>query len=70
MGKNVGDGLRRWQDDLKDGRESKKWREEAIQAGRDRASGKFDALLNEGREDDDTEDYKGRLRGRSDDNGQ
>ena len=34
--------LRRWQEDLKDGRESKKWREEAMQAGKDRAEGKFD----------------------------
>ncbi|KAK3684660.1 hypothetical protein LTR37_020061 [Vermiconidia calcicola] len=34
--------LRRWQEDLKDGREVKKWREEAMQAGKDRAEGKFD----------------------------
>lgn len=34
--------LRRWQADLKDGREGKKWREEAVQAGRDRKAGKFD----------------------------
>ena len=34
--------LRRWQEDLKDGREGKKWREEAMQAGRDRVQGKFD----------------------------
>ena len=34
--------LRRWQEDLKDGREVKKWRDEAMQAGRDRVEGKFD----------------------------
>ena len=34
--------LRRWQEDLRDGREAKKWREEAMQAGRDRVRGKFD----------------------------
>jgi hypothetical protein len=34
--------LRRWQEDLKDEREGKKWREEAMQAGRDRVQGKFD----------------------------
>ena len=34
--------LRRWQEDLKDGREGKKWREEAMQAGQDRVEGKFD----------------------------
>jgi hypothetical protein len=42
--------LRKWQDDLKDGRESKKWRDEAIQAGRDRASGAFDVVQTEGRD--------------------
>lgn len=34
--------LRRWQQDLMDGREGKKWREEAMQAGQDRVEGKFD----------------------------
>ena len=34
--------LRRWQEDLKDGREGKKWRDEAMQAGKDRVQGKFD----------------------------
>ena len=34
--------LRRWQEDLKNGREAKKWREEAMQAGKDRGEGKFD----------------------------
>lgn len=33
--------LRSWQDDLREGRESQKWRTEAIQAGRDRQNGKF-----------------------------
>jgi len=42
FGKDIENELRKWQDDLKDGRETKKWRDEAIQAGRDRASGAFD----------------------------
>jgi len=35
------EALRRWQDDLKDGKETKKWRGEAMQAGSDRKEGKF-----------------------------
>ena len=42
FGKGIENELRKWQDDLKDGRETKKWRDEAMQAGRDRASGAFD----------------------------
>lgn len=34
--------LRRFQEDLRAGREQKKWRERAIQAGKDRREGKFD----------------------------
>ena len=34
--------LRRWQEDLKDGREAPKWRNEALQASQDRLGGKFD----------------------------
>lgn len=34
--------IRRFKDDLKEGREQKKWRDEAMQAGRDRMEGKFD----------------------------
>lgn len=34
--------LGRWQDDLRNGLEAKKWREEAILAGRDRMEGKYD----------------------------
>ena len=45
FGKGIEKELRKWQDDLKDGREVKKWREEAMQAGRDRASGVFDDVL-------------------------
>lgn len=39
---HIEEELRRWQEDLKDGREGKKWREEAMQAGQDRIDGKFD----------------------------
>ena len=49
-GKGIEKELRKWQDDLKDGREVKKWRDEAMQAGRDRASGAFDVALTEGDE--------------------
>lgn len=34
--------VRRWQDDLKDGKEAKLWREDAMQAGKDRVEGRFD----------------------------
>jgi hypothetical protein len=34
--------LRRWQDDVRDGKEGKKWREDAMKAGQDRAAGKWD----------------------------
>ena len=34
--------LRRWQEDLRDGKEAKKWREAAMQAGKDRSDGKWD----------------------------
>jgi hypothetical protein len=50
FGKGIENELRKWQDDLKDGRESKKWRDEAMQAGRDRASGAFDVAQTEGRD--------------------
>lgn len=49
FGKGIENELRKWQDDVKDGRESKKWRDEAIQAGRDRASGAFDVAQTGGR---------------------
>ena len=51
FGKGIENELRKWQDDLKDGRESKKWRDEAMQAGRDRASGAFDVAQTEGRDE-------------------
>lgn len=50
FGKGIEKELRKWQDDLKDGREVKKWRDEAMQAGRDRASGAFDVAQTEGDE--------------------
>ncbi|KAM0714081.1 hypothetical protein Q7P37_011045 [Cladosporium fusiforme] len=42
LGRVLEDELRRWQDDVKAGRESKKWRDEAMKAGRNRMSGKLD----------------------------
>nr|POE46182.1 hypothetical protein CFP56_73561 [Quercus suber] len=36
------DAIANWQGDLREGRESKKWRQEAIDAGTQRESGKFD----------------------------
>jgi hypothetical protein len=36
--------LRKWQDDLVNGRETKKWREEAKQASQDHADGKWNDL--------------------------
>jgi hypothetical protein len=42
FGKAIENELRKWQDDLKEGRETKKWREEAMLAGRDRTSGSLD----------------------------
>jgi hypothetical protein len=36
--------LRKWQDDVATGRESKKWRDEAIQASHDHSTGKWDDL--------------------------
>lgn len=50
LGREIEDELRKWQEDLKAGRESKKWRDEAMQAGRDRRSGKFDDVLRAARE--------------------
>lgn len=34
--------LHRWQDDLREGKETKTWREQAIEAGRERESGVWD----------------------------
>ncbi|KAF2717958.1 hypothetical protein K431DRAFT_297352 [Polychaeton citri CBS 116435] len=34
--------LRRWQEDLAEGREAKKWRAEALEAGRARRNGEFE----------------------------
>jgi hypothetical protein len=36
--------LRKWQDDVANGRESKKWRDEAIQASHDYSTAKWDDL--------------------------
>lgn len=47
--------MRAWQDDLKEGRETKKWREDAMKAGKDRVDGKFDVVQKEeGGEDGDS----------------
>lgn len=43
--------IRRFRDDLKDGREQKKWRVEAMQAGKDRLEGKFDEWKEREREE-------------------
>jgi hypothetical protein len=44
-------GLTTWQTGLVDGREVKKWRDEAVQAGKDRVEGKFDGVLGKGGKD-------------------
>ncbi|GIZ46101.1 hypothetical protein CKM354_000924000 [Cercospora kikuchii] len=44
--------IRSYQDDLNDGKETKKWREEAIQAGQERASGVWAEWQDKIREDD------------------
>ncbi|KXT14419.1 hypothetical protein AC579_8358 [Pseudocercospora musae] len=44
--------LRRWQQDLIDGKESKKWREAAMRAGQERAEGKWDVWKEQQREND------------------
>jgi hypothetical protein len=48
FGKAIENELRKWQDDLKEGRETKKWREEAVLAGRDRTSGSLDVAQKAG----------------------
>lgn len=48
---HLDNALRGWQGDLRAGRETKKWREEAMRAGRDRADGKFDDYMDEQRAD-------------------
>lgn len=58
LGKAIEDELRKWQDGLKEGREGKKWREDAMLAGRDRTSGKFDVQQTGGRESESGEDGK------------
>ena len=42
--------VRRWQEDLKEGREAKTWRESAKQAGKDRLDGKWDDWKEQQRE--------------------
>lgn len=44
--------LRRWQQDLNDGKECKKWREGAMKAGQERAEGKWDAWKQQQRENE------------------
>jgi hypothetical protein len=48
FGKAIEKELRKWQDDLKEGRETKKWREEAMLAGKDRSSGSADVVQKAG----------------------
>jgi hypothetical protein len=48
FGKAIENELRKWQDHLKEGRETKKWREEAMLAGRDRTSGNLDVVKETG----------------------
>lgn len=40
--KNITGEMRAWQEDLKDGKETKKWRDEALQAGQNRSLGLWD----------------------------
>lgn len=39
---NIKGELHAWQEDLKDGKETKKWRDEALKAGQDRSLGLWD----------------------------
>lgn len=50
--------MRRFQEDLKDGREGKKWRASALEAGRERLRGEFDEW-----KEVEREEYWGQLRG-------
>lgn len=69
LGPEIEDELRKWQDDLRAGRETRKWKDEAIQAANDRMSGKYVELSRpmkergsgEGRDgkDDGTKNVKG-----------
>lgn len=43
LGSTIAAELRQWQQDLREGRERKGWREEALAAGKARRSGKYDA---------------------------
>jgi hypothetical protein len=38
----IEEALKEWQEDLKEGRETKKWRDQAMQAGASREAGEFD----------------------------
>lgn len=49
---HIEEELRRWQTDLKDGKEVKKWRQEAMEAGQERANGEWDELLKQVRDDE------------------
>ncbi|KAK3074585.1 hypothetical protein LTR53_002863 [Teratosphaeriaceae sp. CCFEE 6253] len=57
--------LRVWQADLKDGKETKKWREEAMLAGEERKAGKFD----EWKESERERSFGGVQAGAGDENG-
>lgn len=59
----IEDGIRTWQQDLIDGREAKSWREQAMQAEKDREEGKWDEFKDYQRyqewgDDDEEEDSK------------
>ncbi|KAM3423270.1 hypothetical protein BST61_g711 [Cercospora zeina] len=49
---HIEEEIRQYQDDLNEGKETKKWREEAIQAGQERASGVWAEWQDKMREDD------------------
>lgn len=44
--------IRRWQDDLREGKEAKSWRNQAILAGKARSEGKWDAYQQAKKEQD------------------
>ncbi|EMC96522.1 hypothetical protein BAUCODRAFT_33891 [Baudoinia panamericana UAMH 10762] len=55
---HVEEALRVWQEDLTCGKHGKKWREEAMNAGKDRKEGKFDEA-----KEADREQYWGTVKG-------
>lgn len=49
---HIEEEIRVYQTDLNDGKETKKWREDAIKAGRERSSGAWDTLREQQREEE------------------